>query len=162
MDQIKVRDIMTTEVVTVGADETLEEAEQIMRAGRIHHLPVMRGEHMVGVVTQADVLRAQVSQFAEFSPTEELDMMSSIPVTMIMSDAVDSVDPDTSAMEAARILRRHKYGCLPVLDAHDKVVGIVTEGDFVSLAIRALDSQASRRVATVSPRRATSQVTATP
>ncbi len=137
MNELTVRDIMTADVVTIGDQDNLEVADQVMRAGRIHHLPVLKSGKLAGVLTQADVLRARVSEFAEFSPAEELDMMRSIQVSMVMSEAVGTISPNAPAAEAARMLRRKKYGCLPVMD-ETQLVGIVTEGDFVNLALQVL------------------------
>ncbi|MCB9655155.1 MAG: CBS domain-containing protein [Deltaproteobacteria bacterium] len=141
MSRVKVRDLMTTEVVTVGANETLDAAEQLMLAARIHHLPVVtRSKKLLGLVTQADLLRAQVSIFAEVSPAEEASLMEAIPVAQVMTTAVCTIAPEDTAEHAARVMKRSKFGCLPVV-VEGVVVGIVTEGDFVELAARALEAQ---------------------
>ena len=56
----------------------------------------------------------------------------------IMQTDVKTVSPDTLLREAAEILYLHKYGCLPVLDDDKKLVGIITEADFLRLAIALL------------------------
>ena len=56
----------------------------------------------------------------------------------IMQTDVRTVAPDTLLREAAEILYRNKYGCLPVLDGDNKLVGIITEADFLRLAIALL------------------------
>jgi CBS domain-containing membrane protein len=140
MNQLRVLDIMSREVVTVEENESLEVAEQAMQAGRIHHLPVLRRTKLVGVVTEADLLRASLSVLAEPSPLDEQLIKRATPVAMVMSRNVYTVAPDTPALRAAEMLRRHRFGCLPVLDGQ-RLVGIVTEGDFVELVIRALRSE---------------------
>ena len=55
-----------------------------------------------------------------------------------MQTDVRTVAPDTLLREAAEILYRNKYGCLPVLDGDNKLVGIITEADFLRLAIALL------------------------
>ncbi|MCC7380736.1 MAG: CBS domain-containing protein [Deltaproteobacteria bacterium] len=137
MSQLRVLDLMTKDVLTISEHESLEVAEQIMEAGRVHHLPVVSHGQLIGIVTQDDLLRAAVSMFAEPSPTEESELKRSIPVSMVMSARVTTVAPDTPALRAAELLRRHKFGCLPVVDG-SRLVGIVTEGDFVDLVIHAL------------------------
>lgn len=141
MSQLRVLDIMSRDVVTIGAGESLDVAEQMMKAGRIHHLPVVSGERLIGVVTQADLLRASISVLAEPTPSEERALMRGTLVSMVMATNVYTVAPDTPALRAAEMLRRHHFGCLPVLDGQ-RLVGIVTEGDFVKLVIRALRSEA--------------------
>jgi CBS domain-containing membrane protein len=138
MRELRVLDLMTKDVVTINEDESLEVAEQIMEAGRIHHLPVVsKSGRLVGLVTHADLLRAAVSVLAEPSPNEEEEIKAAVPASVVMSRHISTVAPDTPALRAAEILRRHKYGCLPVVDG-GRLVGIVTEGDFVNLVIQAL------------------------
>ena len=150
MTQIRVADVMSTEVVTIGPDETIEIAEQMMHAGRIHHLPVVSSTgRLEGILAQADLLRASVSIFAGLSPDEELEIKRSIPVSRVMSRSVCTVRPSDPAMRAGELILRHKYGCLPVVEGR-KLVGILTEGDFVGVAIRALriDAEVHAGVAT--------------
>jgi CBS domain-containing membrane protein len=147
MLELRVLDLMSRDVLTIDESESLKAAEEIMEAARIHHLPVVSSDgRLIGLLTQADVLRASVSVFAEPTPREEDEFKRSIPVAAMMSTRITTVAPDTPALRAAEILRRHKFGCLPVVEGA-RLVGIVTEGDFVELAIRALGS-ASRSVET--------------
>ena len=69
---------------------------------------------------------------------EQEEIESSILVGDIMQTDVRTVAPDTLLREAAEILYRNKYGCLPVLDGDNKLVGIITEADFLRLAIALL------------------------
>jgi len=55
-----------------------------------------------------------------------------------MNRAVTGVDPDVDLVEAGRHLLEHKHGCLPVVEAGN-LVGLVTEADFVALALRQLE-----------------------
>ena len=72
---------------------------------------------------------------------EEID--TAIRVTDVMRRDVVCVAPETSLREAAQLLYDHKYGCLPVLKGR-KLVGIITEADFLRLAIALLDGAACR------------------
>jgi CBS domain-containing protein len=56
-----------------------------------------------------------------------------------MRREVETTRPDAHALRAARTMRRHKYGCLPVVDRDGHLVGIITEADFLDLAIRVLE-----------------------
>jgi CBS-domain-containing membrane protein len=64
---------------------------------------------------------------------------SEVPVEMVMERDVLTVDEQTTAAQAAQLLEQYKFGCLPVVDANHRVVGIVTEADFVDLARRYLE-----------------------
>lgn len=137
MHRLRVVDIMSTDLVTLELDETLQLAEMAMKHGRIRHLPVVKNGALVGLVTHRDLLEAQVSSLAEATTEELADLKLSIQVREIMATDIRTVAPQTPVIEAASLLKSHKFGCLPVVE-DGKLVGIVTEADFIDLAIRAL------------------------
>jgi CBS domain-containing protein len=116
--------IMTSAPIAIRADERVGRAAREMQFGSFRHLPVVDAEgHVVGVVSQRDVLGARDS---------------AVMVRDIMTVDVKSVRPETMAHEAAYLLLRHRIGCVPVLDDAGRLVGIVTESDFVRVAYAAL------------------------
>jgi CBS domain-containing membrane protein len=135
---MKVRDIMSTDVVTMIEDETLAHAKSCMDRGRIRHLPVVHDGRLVGLVTHRDLLAASFSIFAEVEPVEQRRVFVTVPVAEAMHRDVVTVSPDTTVAEAARILLDNKYGCLPVVDGDTRLLGIVTEADFLRLTVRLL------------------------
>jgi acetoin utilization protein AcuB len=118
-----VRDIMTTTVITIAPDQTLEDACGIMHAKNIRHLPVVENGRVVGVVTDRDVHGATSAHLtAPCSPHGLVrDSMSSPPKT---ADPLDPVE------DAAHTMRSLKIGCLPVV-AGETLVGIVTGIDLL-------------------------------
>ncbi len=135
---LKVRDLMTTEVVTLTEDETLAHAQRCMARGRIRHLPVIREGRLVGLITHRDLLAASFSIFAEVKADEQRRVFATVPVAEAMHRDVVTVPPDLGVSQAARILLENKYGCLPVVDDEGKLQGIVTEADFLRLTVRLL------------------------
>ena len=130
-----VREIMTSVVEVLGVGDTLAAARRQLARGRIRHLPVVDGnERVVGLVTHRRILESWVSHG---HPDQELPgrVARDVPIEMIMQKDVLTVDPATTAAEAARLLESFKLGCLPVVE-HGKLVGIVTEADFVRFARR--------------------------
>jgi CBS domain-containing membrane protein len=129
----RVRDIMTPVVEILQMGDSLDLASRLMSAGRIRHLPVVDGEQrLIGLITHRKLLAAWVSHG---DPTHERrrDLAREIPVEMVMESDLITTWPDAPAWEAAGLLEKHKIGCVPVLDG-GKVVGIVTEADFVRVA----------------------------
>jgi CBS domain-containing membrane protein len=137
--RLTVADLMSRDLVTLAEDDTLAEARTCMERGRVRHLPVVRGGKLMGLVTHRDLLAASFSVFAEVSAREERQLFASIPVRELMHDAV-TASPSMSVREAARILLQNKFGCLPVVEGDGKLVGIVTEADFLRLAVRMLEA----------------------
>lgn len=139
----RIGDLMTREVVTIDAATNLAEAEQLMRLRHVRHLPVLHDGQLVGLVTHRDLLRALADAFRDFGSTERAwlgarRVAQSLRAEQIMTRTVLTIHPDATLLQAAHLLRHNKFGCLPVL-ADGRVVGIVTEADFLALAIDALE-----------------------
>jgi len=141
VDEPLVDRIMSTELVTLEMDEDLGMADTIMNLARIRHLPVVREERLVGLVTHRDILRAQVSLFAELTPKQSAEINREILACDIMTREVETVGPGTSVLEVARLMYRRKLGCVPVVEDDGRLVGIVTEADFVRLVIDGLEQE---------------------
>jgi CBS domain-containing membrane protein len=135
---IQVREIMSTDLVTLTEDETLAHAQRCMARGRIRHLPVVRDGKLVGLLTHRDLLAASFSIFAEVDRGEQRRIFGTVPVVEAMHRDVVTVAPELPVREAARILIENKYGCLPVGGPAGELVGIVTEADFLHLTVRLL------------------------
>ena len=90
-----------------------------------------KDHHLVGLVTHRAVLRFLTSGRASTHQT---------PVSKIMKTEVTTVTPETPTLDAIRLLRKLRIGALPVVD-NGKLVGIVTEEDFMDIASRLLEEQ---------------------
>lgn len=137
--RLTVDDIMTREVVTLEEDDTLADARRCMEHGRVRHLPVAPGSKLVGLLTHRDLLAASFSVFAQVSREAEHHLFAQVPVRELMREAYP-VPPGTRVREAARVMLENQYGCLPVVDQTDNQLGIVTEADFLRLAVKMLDA----------------------
>lgn len=134
---MRVRDIMSTPVEFLEVGDSLDLARHLMQAGRIRHIPVVDGEQrLIGLVTHRKLIGAWVGHG---DPMRErpAEIAREIPVDMLMETDVLTTTPDAPAATAARLIETRKIGCLPVLDK-GKLVGIVTEADFVRLARKVL------------------------
>ncbi len=122
---------MTTDLFTVQEDDAVEMVANLMIWERIRHVPVEDKDHkLVGVLTHRAVLRFVMGGG---SPRRTA-------VSEIMKRDVTTVSPETTTVEALRLMRRLRVGCLPVLQ-DDRLVGIVTEEDFMEIASKMLESQ---------------------
>lgn len=131
---LSVAEIMTREPYTLGPTATLAEACRLMNAHHIRHLPVVSTERtLIGIVSHRDVLAASAPSLALYRETE-----NSPPLSAIMSSPVQSIDEHASLRGAAQRLQQHRIGCLPVTRG-GAVVGIITDSDFVTIAIHLLE-----------------------
>jgi CBS domain-containing membrane protein len=142
MPTTTVREIMSAVVETLSVGDTLAVARERLERGRIRHLPIVDGnERVVGLITHRRILEAWVSHGHPERERVEL-VARDVPVEMLMEKNVHTVAPETPAADAAAILETRRIGCLPVVD-RGKLVGIVTESDFVRFARRYFEWEAT-------------------
>jgi CBS domain-containing protein len=123
---LRVEQYMTTDLFTVQEDESIDFVSQLMDWNRIRHIPVEDQQNrLVGLVSYRQILQAHGNGKTKTSdPT---------PISEVMRKELYTVTPETKTLDAIRIMRQHKVGCLPVVHK-DRLVGIVTERDFMNLA----------------------------
>lgn len=135
---ILVHEVMSKHLVTLAADETVSLAEQLMTAMDARHLPVLAdGGHLVGLVSDRDLLAAAASTLADADARAQRQR---VPVDEIMSRDLRVVEPTTRLLDAALMMRTFKIGCLPVVE-DGTLVGIVTESDLLDVLISALQTE---------------------
>lgn len=136
-----VGELMTSKVFTLLRNDSLSDVRTLMDLARIRHIPVTDSDkHFLGLVTHRDLLAYAVSHLADIKREERNEIESAILIGDIMRTDVLTTTADTPLADAAQTLYRNKYGCLPVLDDQNVLIGIVTEADFLRLAIALLRS----------------------
>lgn len=128
----KVRDIMTTDVVTIGMDESLEAVKAIFHERHFHHLIVIDAGRPVGVISDRDLLK-NLSPFVGRHLAERAQDVETLKkrVHQFMTRRLVAVDPDMPVGEAARTMIHHRVSCLPVIEDGVRLVGILTRHDLV-------------------------------
>ncbi len=140
---LRVDQYMTTDIFTIHHDEPIEMIANLMSWERIRHVPVEDKDHrLVGLVTYRAVLRFLASGGS----------ISDTPVSEIMKTEVTTITVDTETVEAIRLMRRYRIGCLPVIQ-DERLVGIITEEDFMTIASNLLEEKLSEEAeAAAAPR----------
>jgi CBS domain-containing protein len=130
-----VADLMTTEVATLLANDALHVADDVMKLARIRHMPVVdEDERLVGIVSQRDLFRGVLARALGYGEHAQQKLLGMLRVKDVMTNDPETIAPDASIVDAARRMSERKIGCLVVVD-DDRLVGILTEGDFVKLAL---------------------------
>jgi len=137
MSQLLVRELMTHPAVTVAPTSALRDVIQLMETNNIRHVAVAESERLLGLISHRDVLRSQEGSLSGAPSGEQAHMNRWIEARWVMTKEVRTVYPDTPALEAALTLRSHGYGCVPVVE-HGRLVGMLTDSDFVDYAIQQL------------------------
>ena len=136
-----VADIMTPSPVTVTPRNAIRTAINLMREGGYRRLPVVDRGRLVGIITDRDLRRAANSPFVVREQWYDNFILDHIEVGSCMTPNPLTVEPSVPIAEAARIMRNHKIGGLPVV-ADGQLVGIVTETDLLDFLIEMLADQA--------------------
>jgi len=131
---IPVSRIMRREFVSLNLEDTLDFAGDVMNLGRIRHLPVLEDGKLVGVVSQRDLLAGSLSRLLEADAGRQRTFQRTVEVNQVMNAPPITVAPETTTDEAARLMLRHRIGCLPVLDPEGTPVGLLTETDLLRVA----------------------------
>lgn len=124
---IRVQDVMSRDVKTIGPEETADSAYEAMRARGFHHLVVVENGRMVGVLSDRDLggVRGVAAHKGQ-------------PVRALMTPSVVSVSPETPIRKVANLLRGRSIGCVPVVEG-ERLVGIVTTSDLLTLVGRGIE-----------------------
>jgi CBS domain-containing membrane protein len=127
------RDVMSRKLFTIEPDTILENLEEHMEKFRFGHLPVVEGDKLVGLVTHGDLLHAS-SSFLSDHAHERNAVIHKQPVSRIMQRELITVKADDTLADVAQLMWEARVGCVLVVEGDDKLVGIITEGDFLRVA----------------------------
>ena len=121
---LSINEIMTTDLFTLGANATLAEAELLMKARGVRHVPIIDdAKKLIGLITQRDILATE---------------KTGVSVCDVMRQDIYTISSTADMRSAALMLQKHKIGSLPVLQG-ETLVGIITDSDYVGLAINLLE-----------------------
>ncbi|HTK57377.1 MAG TPA: CBS domain-containing protein [Sphingomicrobium sp.] len=116
---MKISEVMTTEVETIGADQTAREAASFMLRADAGSIPVCDDGKVIGMITDRDIAVRGVAE----------GRGPDTPVSELMSDGIICAREDEDIQEVARRMSEEQVRRLPVLDAEDRLCGIVSLGD---------------------------------
>jgi CBS domain-containing protein len=125
MRDIAINRIMTTDPVTVRPDDSVARAKQLLESLDIHHLPVVEDGILVGILSSADLLKLNILQ-------EKAEALAAIRVSQIMEPDPVTLDIFADLIDVASALTNGSFHALPVVEADNVLVGIVTSSDLIN------------------------------
>jgi CBS domain-containing protein/anti-sigma regulatory factor (Ser/Thr protein kinase) len=128
--EVRVKEVMTSEVVTVSPDTTMKELMETLRINRISGVPVVEGDDIVGIISLEDLIKAVTDR-----------KRSQDTVSDRMTRKVVAVRADELAVQAVNLFAQYGYGRLPVIDHNGKLVGILTGSDITWGLLRVLSQR---------------------
>lgn len=114
-----VKDLMTRDVITIDQRKSVLDAAVLMNEKKIGCLVVMDGQTPVGIVTERDFVRRLVIK----------NLLSNVPISLLMSTPLITIDPDASLRKAGRLMMKNNVRRLPVIK-ENKLIGIIVASDF--------------------------------
>jgi acetoin utilization protein AcuB len=130
-----VKNWMSKNVITVDANDSMQDAMRLLKKYGIRMLPVMRKDKLVGIVTDRDLKRASASDATTLDVHELLFLLTKIKVKDLMTKDPITVPPDYTAEETALVLLDGKISGAPVVDKNGQVVGVITQTDLFRVLI---------------------------
>lgn len=126
-----IRKLMSTSVISIHHGEPVSQARKIMVESGVHHLPVVSGDELKGIISWSDLLRISFGDaFGADERAVDATLDHTFTLELVMSVDVITVTPQTTVHEAAEILCKGDFHCLPVVD-DGKLVGMVTSSDLL-------------------------------
>jgi len=130
---LRVEDLMTRDVRTLGPNDPLSVADELMKVGNFRHVVVVEDDgEVAGVISHRDIVFSALGWSMGQGRHAHDKALETFTAKQVMHNTVFSTDPDAPLPEAAELMQRHKIGCLPVV-RDGKLVGILTDGDLLAL-----------------------------
>lgn len=111
--------IMTKNVITVRPDDTLSVVKEILFTKHIHHIPVLQGRKLIGIITSFDLIKLGKS----------VDEYANIKVEEIMTKKIATMSPNEKIGAAAQVFLENLFHGLPIVDDDNNLIGIITTHD---------------------------------
>ncbi|MFZ0050701.1 MAG: CBS domain-containing protein [Desulfobaccales bacterium] len=127
---MKVKEVMVKEMATLDVNDELSLANDIMRLGRVRHLPVVDGARLLGIISERDLFRSSLAQALGYGGKTSRELMKTVRIKDIMVRELVTISPEMDLLQAVKIMVDKKIGCLPVVD-QDRLVGLITETDIM-------------------------------
>jgi len=125
-----VTEIMMGSPVTLGPEDTLDLANDVISLGRIRHIPVVDAGRLVGLLSERDLMGAAASHVFGLKQKSKSALLKSVLIRDVMKKRVVTVTPETSIKDAAHLMADKKIGCVPVV-SDGAIVGLVTTTDIL-------------------------------
>lgn len=134
-----VADLMTADPLSLLRAASLKDAHDLMREKNIRHIPVIDEQGLlVGMLTQKVMMAAVIGLLAKYGATAlERREKQQLVADLMLTDFA-TVTAEQSLAEVAAFFVKNRHGCLPVITAENKLIGILTSSDFVRLAAELL------------------------
>jgi acetoin utilization protein AcuB len=131
---IPIADCMSIFLITLSPYDTIAKAFELMSTNHIRRLPVLENDALIGIVTWSDILKmSQPDPAGRKDSSATFDDLARLTITTVMTRNPLTVQPQQPVGFAAELMLDNKIGGLPVLDADQTLVGLLTESNIFRL-----------------------------
>ncbi|WP_405576086.1 CBS domain-containing protein [Winogradskyella sp. Asnod2-B02-A] len=130
--------IMSTKIIALNREDDLENAEILFKRHKIRHIPVVKEDVVIGMLSYTDLLRISFADAIDDTETEvETLVYNMFTIDQVMAKNVVTVPSDATIKDVAEILSKREFHALPVVD-DGRLVGIVTTTDLINYLLKQL------------------------
>ena len=137
MLKTSLKEIMTTEVVIVTPNTTMDEVEELFEKYNFHHLPVIGNGKLIGILSKSDYLMIcdKMTLFNKrFEESINARFFKSLLVEEVMCNYLAKAKPNDTVEFALSLFKENIFHALPIIDEEDRLLGIVTTYDLLNFA----------------------------
>lgn len=131
---VPVSEIMSKNLVRLHLNDDLTKAERLFKHHKIRHIPVVKGNKILGILSHTDLLRISFADAIDEEEVVDTTVYNMFSVEQVMVKKVTTIAPETTIKQAAEILTHNDFHALPVCEG-DLLVGIVTTTDLIQYLI---------------------------
>lgn len=136
---LQIKDVMTTQVITIAPDDVMEKVRDIFEHYNIHHVPVVKLREVVGIISREDyfrIIHGFCMHQSHKNDSYNDALLRSLLVEEVMSQHVITLKPEDALAQAADFFRKNAFHAIPVVDEQHGLVGIITTYDLINCAFQ--------------------------
>ena len=122
---------MATDLITVNTENKVSEVRRLMMENTIHHMPVVDGNKLIGIISYSDILELSFTEFVTDEKQRDAFLDERCTVPALMNSDVVTVSTKATLRDAAKALSSGKIHAVPVVDGKGHLTGIITSTDLV-------------------------------
>ena len=126
-----VSQIASTALITIQLGQKLSEARKLMQVNQIHHVPVLQGKKLMGILSAVDLATLSLTSFGSDERANDTVLDKQFSVEEVMSKNMVTIKPTAPIREAAEILAEGHFHSLPMVDKEGDLQGLVTSTDLI-------------------------------
>ena len=126
--------IMTTDLITIGVNESLETVEKLFKENNIRHIPVVENKKILGMLSYTDLLRISFADITDDEKNVDTFVYDMFTVAQVMAKDVFVVSAYATIKDVSELLSKKEFHALPIVEDNE-LVGIVTTTDLINYLV---------------------------